>query len=197
MRTSVGGGTVWRDVTDVLRHFADVELRLPELGWVLQLLQVLVGKTLEQSMMEVLEEEELASLQRRSPNKKKNVFYQHNLVHITYNLHTMILFKSILKHELHSIKAVPRKLVAFPKLCIAVVFVATAAVAPSLFWRLRHQEDFEKRRNAELLEVGRLVRDVTRCLTLATTWAIWVSTWALRFITSCIMLTFRMCNEIG
>ena len=135
----------------------------------LQLLQVLVGKTLEQSMMEVLEEEELASLQRRSPNKKKNVFYQHNLVHITYNLHTMILFKSILKHELHSIKAVPRKLVAFPKLCIAVVFVATAAVAPSLFWRLRHQEDFEKRRNAELLEVGRLVRDVTRCLTLATT----------------------------
>lgn len=71
------------------------------------LAEVLVGKTLEQSMMEVLEEEELASLQRRRRDALGcGMHFKHfQTVHF--------------------------------KLCIAS----------------RHQEDFEKRRNAELLEV--------------------------------------------
>lgn len=76
------------------------------------LAEVLVGKTLEQSMMEVLEEEELASLQRRRGDVFAISFFG---------------FK-----------------VCF-KLCSLLCSLRRAVS--------RHQEDFEKRRNAELLEV--------------------------------------------
>lgn len=106
-------------------------------------LQVLVGKTLEQSMMEVLEEEELASLQRRSPLQTERKKHQHILpTHFITTIPWLRLwFYSILdEHELHSNKAVLASNITnhmmknwlrpcsismhfLAKLCIAVVLV--------------------------------------------------------------------------
>jgi hypothetical protein len=107
-----------------------------------------VGKTLEQSMMEVLEEEELASLQRRSPlqtERKKtpthftNTFY-HNYSILFHNYDILWFYSILDEHELHSNKAVLASNITnhmmknwskpcsismhfLAKLCIAVVLV--------------------------------------------------------------------------